>query len=112
MVSFLVWVVCLAAVAFFIMVNVTRVGVKHNAQPTPTPVDLSTCPLIVADYLAACRQALEAEGFTTVGSFLVEQFGPNLFSLLALSLNRQTGVKVLAPVFYVVSEQGTKITTR
>lgn len=111
MLSLLLWIISFAAFMYLVTPILIRFSQKYNSHPKFQPVALATLPPPAAQYLWTCQQALESEGFTTVAHLAWENSAPNVFPLLTLYMNRQTGVKAITAAFYVVSAQGAKLTT-
>lgn len=108
----LLWIGGLAVFFYGFIPMQIKFSQKMGAQPQFLPVDLATIPEPAAHYLWSCQQALESEGFTTVAHLSWDNSAPNVFPIITLYMNRTTGVKALAGVFYVVSAEGAKLTTR
>ena len=108
----LLWMGGLAVFFYGVMPIQIKFSQKMGAQPQFLPIDLAAVPEPAAHYLWSCQQALELEGFTTVAHLSWDNSAPNVFPIVTLFMNRTTGVKALAGVFYVVSAEGAKLTTR
>ena len=107
----LIWVVGFAAFMYLVAPVLIRFNQKLNASPQFQPVDLATLPPQAAQYLWACQQALESEGFETVGHLSWGNSAPNVFPFITLFMNRASNVKALVSAFYVVSADGAKLKT-
>lgn len=110
--TLLIGIAAFAVFMYLVMPIVIRFNQKMGAAPQFQPVDLASVPQPAAQYLWACQQALEAEGFTTVSHLAWGNSAPNIFPLLTLFMNRTNQVKSIAGAFYVVSAEGAKLTTR
>ena len=108
----LIWIVGFAALMYLFAPILIRFSQKMNAQPKFEPLDLSTLPPPAAQYVWACQQALEAEGFETVAHLAWANPAPNVFPFIALLMNRAAGTKAMVSAFYVVSPEGPKLTTK
>ena len=108
----LLWIGGLALFFYGLIPLQIRFSQKMSAQPQFQPIDLTTVPEPAAHYLWSCQQAMEAEGFATVAHLSWENSAPNVFPIITLFMNRAAGVKAIAGVFYVVSAEGVKLTTR
>ncbi len=108
----LVGIVGFAALLYLVMPIVIKFNQKLNAHPQFQPLDLATLPPPAYEYLWACQQALEAEGFETIAHVSWANSAPNVFPFVSLYMNRATETKALASAFYVAAPDGVKMTTR
>ncbi len=105
------WILLYVVFMYLITPIIIRFTQKMSAAPKFESVDLATLPDSAAQFLWSCQQALESEGFETVGHLSWQNSAPNLFPLLTLFMNRATQVKAVAAAIYVVTPQGAKLTT-
>ena len=105
----LILLIGFAAFMYLVVPVLIRFNQKINAQAQFQPVDLATLPPQAAQYLWACQQALEAEGFQTVAHLSLPNQTPNVFPLLTLFMNRATGVKAMTVAMYAITEAGPKL---
>lgn len=109
--TLLIGIVAFAAFMYLVMPGVIRFNQKISAAPVFEPVDLATLPPAAAQYLWACQQALEAEGFQTISYMTWANSIPNVFPYLALLFNRTNNVKATVTALYVVTSEGAKLKT-
>lgn len=108
----LIWLVGFAAFMYLFMPILIRFSQKINGQAQFQPADLATLPPQTAQYLWACQQALEAEGFQTIAHLSLPNQTPNVFPLLTLFMNRATGVKAMTVAMYAITDAGPSLKAR
>ena len=109
--ALLVGIVAFIAFMYLVMPVVIRFNQKISAVPVFEPVDLAALPPPAAQYLWACQQAFEAEGFQTISHMTWANSMLNVFPYLVLLFNRTNNVKATVTALYVITPEGAKLKT-
>lgn len=105
-------IVAFAAFMYLVMPIVIKFNQKISAHPEFQPIDIAALPPPAYEYLWACQQALESEGFATAAHLTWANSTPNTFPYLVLMTNRDTGAKASIGAFYLVTPQGAKLKSK